>query len=113
MTEKNVNQVELAKRSGISQGLISSYIRGGRAAKEPSLRNLLALQRALHCSLEELTGIPLPPTVDLTDKPTPEGLAFARKFEALTPEDQKLLLDMIRRMKKEESPPSDTDVKSG
>ena len=56
MADRGVNQVELAKKSGIKQQLISSYIKESRYAKFPSLKNLIALAKALKCSLDELTG---------------------------------------------------------
>lgn len=82
MAERGLNQVELSKRSGVSQQLISSYLREGKQAKGPSLQNLMALARGLHCSLEELTGI------------TPDEIAVKRhviETDNLTP-DQRWLL---------------------
>lgn len=57
MAERRVNQVELAKKSGIKQPLISSYLNESRYARFPSLKNLIALARALKCTLDELTGL--------------------------------------------------------
>lgn len=57
MQERGLNQSELAKKSGISRQLISSYLHGGKQARTPGLENLIALARALHCSLESLTGL--------------------------------------------------------
>ena len=52
-----MNQVDLARESGVPQTLISSYLRESAKAKYPSLSNLIALKAALGCSLEELTGV--------------------------------------------------------
>jgi len=56
MAEKGMNQVQLAKKSGIKQPLISHYINESKWAKYPSLKTLIVLGHALHCSLEDLVG---------------------------------------------------------
>ena len=57
MKERKVNQVELAKISGIKQQLISSYIRGSKTARLPSFKNLIRLANALDCSIDQLIGL--------------------------------------------------------
>lgn len=57
MEARGLNQVELSAKSGVAQNLISSYLRGAKQAQYPSLKSLLALATALHCTLEELTGL--------------------------------------------------------
>jgi len=57
MELKALNQVELARKSGVSQSLISKHVRGEATAQTPSLKTLIALARALGCTLEELTGL--------------------------------------------------------
>lgn len=57
MKDRNVNQVELAKASGIKQQLISSYIRGSKTARLPSFKNLIRLSNALDCSIDQLMGL--------------------------------------------------------
>jgi len=57
MKERKVNQVELAKISGIKQQLISSYIRGSKTARLPSFKNLIRLANALDCSIDQLMGL--------------------------------------------------------
>lgn len=52
-----LNQVELAKKSGVRQSLISQHLSGHPNVQTPSLKTLTALARALHVSLEELTGL--------------------------------------------------------
>lgn len=56
MMERSINQVELSKKSGISQPVISRYWNEDERGKLPSLKNLLALARALNCTVDELTG---------------------------------------------------------
>jgi len=103
MKDRGLNQVELAKKSGISQPLISNYLIQSPRGKQPTLRNLLALQRALGCTLEELTGIPALQGIEekiAKHRPTPEAIAFAEALEKLSPDDPRrraielLLMDM-------------------
>jgi len=60
MQLRGLNQVDLSRKSGVSQALISSYLRKSAKAKYPNLRNLIALGRALNCTLEALAGIEEP-----------------------------------------------------
>jgi len=60
MQLRGLNQVDLSRKSGVSQALISSYLRESAKAKYPNLRNLIALGRALDCTLEALAGIEEP-----------------------------------------------------
>ena len=57
MRRTEMTQVALAKKSGIKQQLISSYIRKSRMAQYPSLRNLMRLASALECTVDELLGL--------------------------------------------------------
>lgn len=57
MDRRGLNANQLSKRAGISRGLISGYLNERGRDKYPSLKNLIALSEALHCTLEELTGI--------------------------------------------------------
>jgi transcriptional regulator with XRE-family HTH domain len=57
MRKAEMTQVALAKKSGIKQQLISSYIRKSRMAQYPSLRNLMRLAKALECTVDELLGL--------------------------------------------------------
>jgi transcriptional regulator with XRE-family HTH domain len=57
MQSRRMNQVALAKKSGIKQQLISSYIRKSKMAQYPSLRNLMRLAKALECTVDELLGL--------------------------------------------------------
>lgn len=51
-----LNQVELAQKSGVEQSLISKHLSGHPDVQTPSLKTLIALAHALHCSLEDLVG---------------------------------------------------------
>lgn len=57
MQLRDLNQVELSRMSGVSQTLISSYLRESAKAKYPSLPNLAALREALECRFEDLIDI--------------------------------------------------------
>lgn len=52
MKRKNITQVELAERMGISQTRISGYIRGKNT---PSVFMVNKIAKALSCSIDELT----------------------------------------------------------
>lgn len=52
-----LNQVELAKKAGVDQSLISQHLSGHPNVQTPSLKTLIALARALNVTLEELTGV--------------------------------------------------------
>jgi transcriptional regulator with XRE-family HTH domain len=113
MAARNLNQVELSRKSGISQGLISSYIRQGKAAKFPSLQNMVKLAGALHCTLEELTGLPALHSIEekvAAHQPSPEALAFAEALEKLPADDPRrkaievLLMDVLTKSDKKPKP---------
>lgn len=57
MAERGLNQPELARLSGVDQSLISRYLRSDKRARLPRLKNLVALAKALDCTLEDLTGV--------------------------------------------------------
>ena len=107
MQAKGMNQVELSRHSGVSQTLISSYLRGGKEAKSPSLKNLLLLATALHCTLEELTGLPtLHEAEARIPALTPDTLKFGRFFESLPDGDR--LKECLREMMQKQSESHDT-----
>jgi len=96
MAEKGVSQVALAKRSGIKQPLISHYLHESKHAKFPSLKNLIALARALRCSLDELVGIEdiRAGRIELPE----EILNMAHKFDKLDKRDQDLMMALALRL---------------
>lgn len=57
MAARGITTVELAKKSGVHYVQVNGYLKAAAKGKFPSLRNLIALARALNCSLEELTGL--------------------------------------------------------
>ena len=72
--ERGLSQAELARRSGVSQPLISMYESAKPGEKRPIIRptidNVIALAKALHCTLEDLTGI----SVNKEDTPELGGM---------------------------------------
>ena len=87
MQLRDLNQVELSKISGVSQTLISSYLRESVKAKYPSLPNLAALIQALECGLEDLIDLNDIPRVGtekgLIDDPTNEQSALWDSYSRL------------------------------
>lgn len=53
-SEANVGQVELAKRIGVSKGIISLWENGLR---EPSMSNLISLAKFFGVSVDYLVGL--------------------------------------------------------
>ena len=51
---KNIGQIELSKRIGVSKGVISLWENGLR---EPTMSNLISLARFFEVSIDFLTGI--------------------------------------------------------
>ena len=56
MAEKNLTINELARKSGVHHVMIRGYLKQSATGKLPSLKTLLALAKALHCTVEDLTG---------------------------------------------------------
>lgn len=116
MAKKGMNQVELAKKSGIKQPLISSYLRESPSAKLPSLPNLLRLARALSCTLEQLTGLESTAGIENAAHEidpatlTPEEREMLEAFKALPPDDwrrqavENILLKRESRDSEQEEP---------
>jgi len=53
-----LNQVELSKKSGVNQAMISRYLRGDPKGKLPTWENLYRLSKALGITMAELSGDP-------------------------------------------------------
>ena len=52
--EKNLGQVELSKKIGVSKGIISLWENGLR---EPNMYSLIALAKFFNVSIDELVGL--------------------------------------------------------
>jgi transcriptional regulator with XRE-family HTH domain len=87
MQFRDLNQVELSKISGVSQTLISSYLRESAKAKYPSLPNLAALIEALECRLEDMIDLKDTQRIGtekgLNDDPTNEQRALWDAYSRL------------------------------
>lgn len=83
--KKDWKQADLARASGLSQGLISLYESG---KNEPLLSNLMILANALHCTLEDLTGIEaLRGAEEKIPQLSEDALSVATFFESLPDSD--------------------------
>lgn len=93
MREKDINQVELSKKSGVSQPRISGYLHESKWARVPNLKNLIALARALNCSLETLTGLEslegIEKEADAIGELSAEEKAIIEAYNALPDDDWK------------------------
>ncbi len=101
---RGLNQVELAKKAGIDQPSLSSYINESSRAKFPSLQTMIKLANALNCSLDELAGrggirsAQVKPQKQPGLEPELEQLLDG--FKELGDENKELLKKMIKAMKK-------------
>lgn len=91
MQSRGMTQVALAKKSGIKQQLISSYIRKSKMAQYPSLRNLMRLAKALECTVDELLGLSTfrkkPPDSVAEGKLSAQTLQLAEVLDQLPKDD--------------------------
>lgn len=88
---------ELAKKSGVHYSQIYGYIRGHKKGKHPNLNTMLSLAQALHCTLEELTGLPaLHDAKSKLPNLTPDAVRFGKFFESLLDGDP--LKEYLRKM---------------
>lgn len=86
MRDRDINQPELTRLSGVDQSLISRYLRGDPKARLPKLDNLIALAAALECSLDDFVESPQPKSrliKQVEIAPTEKQLALWRKYAEL------------------------------
>ena len=89
MKRRGVNQVELAKLSGIKQQNISRYLNENPQGKFPrDLIALLSLCQALQCTLHELTGLPQLRRAGFL-RLSEEAIHVAEVFESLPKDDKR------------------------
>lgn len=101
MKKAELNQVQLAKKSGVKQQYLSRYLNENAEGKLPrSLETLVSLCKALDCSLYELTGLSSLRSVSQNGKTdsnlSAEALSIARQYEKLSTKDPKRMT--IRRL---------------
>ena len=94
MKKAELNQVQLAKKSGVKQQYLSRYLNENAEGKLPrSLETLVSLCKALDCSLYELTGLSSLRSVSQIGKTdsnlSAEALRIARQYENLSTKDPK------------------------
>lgn len=88
-------QQELAERAGITQGALSQIENGKRA---PTLLVLRKLAKAFELSVEVLVEVP---KYEYTNEPAIRD--FYQRYQIineLTDDDQQMILDMVKRLKK-------------
>lgn len=94
MKKAGLNQVQLAKKSGVKQQYLSRYLNENAEGKLPrSLETLVSLCKALDCSLYELTGLRSLRSVTTMRRSnsnlSAEALSIARQYDKLSTNDQK------------------------
>ena len=96
LQKKNVTAYQLAKKTGISNGLLSDYKTG---AKKPSSENLKKIANYFNVTTDYLLG-KTEPTQE--DEITFDDFTYAMHNETknLTEEDKQALLDMAKIFKK-------------
>ena len=90
LAELDISQAELAKRTGLAQSTISSYVSGERY---PRPTQLYLIAQALHINVSALTGI----------KPADESEKneLLRLYESLNAQDQDTVLSLVRFLSSE------------
>ena len=87
--------------------MISNYLKAGKSGKLPSLKTLLALSTALHCTLEDLTGLEsLHDAEKRIPELTPDAVKFGKFYESLADGDP--LKEYLRKMIEQKSDSSET-----
>ncbi len=100
MSKMGLNQVELSKKTGIRQALISDWLRGRH---EPKLPMLLKLSRYFQISLAELTGLESLRDIEKEAEDikefTDEEKAFLEAYSSLPEDDwrRKAIDDILTR----------------
>ena len=88
--EKGYTQIELAKKIGITQVLLSAYERG---CIRPNYEVIISFSQALGVTTDELLGVKGPQTA--STKPSLKILRRLNKIEQLPPSQQRALLQTI------------------
>ncbi len=88
--EKGYTQVELAKKIGITQVLISSYERN---RLRPNYEMIISFAQALGVTADELLGLKVP--AGTGKKPSLKILRRLNKIDSLPPSQQRALLQTI------------------
>ena len=112
-----LSQTALGKKAGITHTMISLYETGKMSLAGAPFETILALARALRCTLYELTGIEavkgFEEAAKTFDKPDPEAIRLWEAYKALPegPEKQFIRAKLLRSddasnsVKTEEKPP--------
>lgn len=104
MEKRGISGRQLAKKSGVSYVMIMSYLRSDqRQGKYPSLKSLIALARALNCTLEELTGLESLRSMEKKTEAvksgeynlSPKAKEFARLYNNITDKSKKELIEAM------------------
>jgi transcriptional regulator with XRE-family HTH domain len=92
MQERGLSQVELERKSGVDQTLISRYLSGEHHTQYYYLQNLMALSEALGVTLYELTGHEGFRSPGLTK----QAREFLELFEKLSAKDKKAVIKIMK-----------------
>lgn len=103
MADRQMNQVDLAGKSGVAQQAISSYLRRSSKGKYPSYPTLVKLAKALRCDLYDLTGLEELRGVVVAPKLNPEVQALYDFYQSLPDDDsfKKIMRQKIDEMLRE------------
>lgn len=102
LEKQHMKAIELARKSGVSRGIISSYISGRWKAKQT---NIMRMAKALNVSEAWLMGydVPMERPVEEIFSVTPEEKKLLITFRSLTPAGQRAILDFLEFTKSRES----------
>ena len=102
LNNRGWDQAELVRRSGISSAQISRLVTGGR---DPGKDAIAGIARALRLPPEDVlrhAGILPPKNVNLTPGDRRALVELMDKISALSPENQRLVFDLVERIKRSE-----------
>ena len=92
--EKGLTQVELAEKSGVSQGVITNYERGFRT---PTLQKAIFIAKALNVPVEEFGNPPKKQNSKTTRvHRNSKSVKIQELFNRLTPDKQKSVFKIVK-----------------
>ena len=102
----SLTQDQLAKACGISFQQVQKYENG---ANRVSFSRLVQIARALECQVSDLTCALDAPQIAAADfeflklMTTPGALDLMKRYEVMSPESRRLLVDLLRKLQPEPS----------
>lgn len=97
----NINQSDLAEKTGITRAGISQILNSPRMPTVPVLRKIAS---TLGVSTSSLLGVSEENEVEEAIKENPDQLAFFRNYQNLKPEDREMLEKIMENFQQKKDP---------